>query len=77
MPSDGSAVERIRRLRERFPRTEIVIPTMRANRAFADQVLKAGAMAFVLKDHADTELSEGVRSAARRLRYTSPGLSRP
>jgi DNA-binding NarL/FixJ family response regulator len=77
MPSDGSAVERIRRLRERFPRTEIVITTMHENRAFADQILKAGAMAFVLKDRADVDLCDGVRSAALRLRYTSPGLGRP
>jgi DNA-binding NarL/FixJ family response regulator len=73
---DSSAVERIRRLRERFPGTEIVITMMHENRVLADQVLKAGAMAFVLKDRADVELCEGVRSAARRQQYTSLGLGR-
>jgi DNA-binding NarL/FixJ family response regulator len=70
-------VERIRRLRKTFPRTEIVIATMRENRVLADQVLKAGAMAFVLKDRADVEQCDGVRSAARRIPYTSPDLARP
>jgi DNA-binding NarL/FixJ family response regulator len=71
---DSSAAERIRRMRDKFPRTEIVITTMCENRGFANQVLNAGAMACVLKDRADTELCDSVRCAARGVRYAGPGL---
>jgi DNA-binding NarL/FixJ family response regulator len=72
---DGSVDEMIQRLREESPRTEIVIITMHESRMLADQVLKAGAMGFVLKDRADVELCDGVRRAARGLQYTSPRLA--
>ena len=74
---DGSSAERIDRLREQSPRTEIVVMTMHRNERFADLALKAGAVGFVLKDTADAELSDAVRRAARGLRYRSPQVTRP
>ncbi len=55
MPN-GSSVETIRRLREQVPETEIVVLTMEASPLFAQQALEAGAVGFVLKDRADSEL---------------------
>lgn len=73
----GSSSERIERVREQSPNTEIVIITMLENQMYADQALKAGAIGFVLTDTADRELSEAVRSAARGEQYRSPRLRRP
>jgi len=73
----GSGTEMIGRLREQSSNTEIVIITMHENWMYADQACGAGAVGFVLKDSADLELSEAVRSSARGVQYRSPRLRRP
>jgi two-component system response regulator NreC len=70
MPN-GSSVETIRRLRDQVPDTEIVVLTMEASPLFAQQALDAGAVGFVLKDRADTELPAAVRCAAEGSEYVS------
>ena len=62
---DGSSIEMIRGLREQSPKTEIVVLTMEASPVFARKALDAGALGFVLKEHADRDLPEAVRRAAR------------
>jgi len=74
MPS-GSSVDAIRRLREQLPDTEIVVLKMDANAAYARHAFDAGAIAFVLKDTADSELPEAVRHAARGERFVSPRVA--
>jgi two-component system, NarL family, response regulator NreC len=71
----GSSVEVIRRLRVQVPVTEIIVLTMEDGPGFADQALDAGAIGFVLKDSADTELPEAVRRAARGEEYLSPRVA--
>jgi DNA-binding NarL/FixJ family response regulator len=46
--TDG--IEATRRIRERFPDTEVVILSMHAKKAYIDEVLRAGAKGYVLKD---------------------------
>jgi two-component system response regulator NreC len=71
----GSSIGAIRRLRERVPETEIVVLTMEQSPAFAQRAIDAGAVGFVLKDRADTELPEAVRRAVRGEEYVSPSLA--
>jgi two-component system response regulator NreC len=68
---NGSAIETLRRLREQVPETEIVVLTMEQSPVFAKQALDAGALGFVLKDRADTELLTATRRAARGEEYVS------
>jgi two-component system response regulator NreC len=70
MPN-GAGGETIRRLRDEVPDTEIVVVTMDASPLFAQQALDAGAVGFVLKDRADTELPAAVRNAAEGREYVS------
>jgi CheY-like chemotaxis protein len=72
---DGSSIETIRRLREQAPETEIVAVTMEPSPAFAQRALAAGAVGFVLKDSAATELPAAVRCAARCEEYVSPRVA--
>ena len=71
MPN-GSSIEAIRRLREEVPETQIVVATMEESPLFARQALDAGAVGYVLKDNADTELAAAIRCAARGEEYVSP-----
>lgn len=71
----GSSITTVRRLREEFPETEIVVLTMEESPVFAHRALEAGAAGFVLKDRADQELPEAIRLAARGEEYVSPRVA--
>jgi two-component system response regulator NreC len=70
----GSVLEAIPELRQRAPHTQIVVLTMQDQPAFAREALSAGAVAYVLKEGADTELVEAVRRAAAGEIYLNPRL---
>jgi two-component system, NarL family, response regulator NreC len=74
MPN-GSSIEAIRRLRDEVPETQIVVATMEESPLFARQALDAGAIGYVLKNNADTELQAAVRCAARGETYVSPCIA--
>ena len=70
----GSSLPAIPRLRESAPETQIVVLTMQNDPAFAREALRAGAIGYVLKEAADTELVQAVRLAAQGRTYLSPEL---
>jgi DNA-binding NarL/FixJ family response regulator len=76
---NGSSIKVISGLRHRIPDVEIVVLTMKESPAFAQRAIDAGAVGFVLKDRADSELPDAVRSAADGAEYVSahvrPGLN--
>lgn len=74
LPS-GSSVHTIQRLRAQLPHTEIVVTAMEDSPIFAQRVLDAGAIGFVLTDKADTDLLEATRCAARGDEYVSPRVA--
>jgi len=71
----GSSIEAIGRLREEAPGTQIVVMTMDDSPVFAQRALAAGALGYVSKELADTELPEAVRAAAAGEQYVSPRLA--
>jgi two-component system response regulator NreC len=58
--TDG--IEATRQIRERFPDTEVVILSMHAKKAYIDQVLKAGAKGYVLKDSDEENLLSAINT---------------
>ena len=70
----GSSLEAIPTIRAESPDTHIVVLTMQDEPAYARQALSAGAMGYVLKEAADTELVEAVRRAASGETYLNPAL---
>jgi two-component system response regulator NreC len=56
------------------PGTEIVVLTMQNEPAFARRALQAGVRGYVLKEAADSELVQAVRSAAAGDTYLQPAL---
>jgi two-component system response regulator NreC len=59
---------------EASPETRIVVLTMQNDPVFAREALNAGALGYVLKEAADTEVVAAVRSAAQDQMYVNPGL---
>jgi len=73
MPGESSLLA-IPELCEQFPDTRIVVLTMQDEPAFAREALRAGALGYVLKEAADSELVDAVRRAAKGETYLNPGL---
>ncbi len=72
---NGSSIKAIRRLRQEVPGSEIVVLTMKESPAFARRAIDAGAVGYVLKDRADSELADAIRSAAHGKEYVSVQVS--
>jgi two-component system response regulator NreC len=68
----GTNGEEIRRLRAQFPTTEIVVLTMDESPLSAQRAIDAGAVGFVIKDRADSELLPAISCAARGEEFVSP-----
>ncbi len=73
MPGEAS-LPAIPRIRRTAPDTQIVVLTMQSDPAFAREALRAGALAYVLKEAADSELVQAVRMAAAGRTYLNPEL---
>ena len=70
-----SSIGTISGLRRQSPGTEVVVLTMHESPVFALQAFEAGAIGFVLKDRADSELLDAVSCAARGEEYVSPRVA--
>ena len=70
-PPDGSSIDAIRKLRADAPHTEVVVLTMEESPLFAQQAMDAGAIGYVLKDRAESELLIAIRCAANGDEYVS------
>jgi two-component system, NarL family, response regulator NreC len=68
---DGAVTDAIRRLRVDVPETEVVVLTMEESPLSAHRAIEAGAIGFVLKDRADSELMPAIRAAVRGNEYVS------
>ena len=71
---EGLSLDAIPDLRTEFPATQIVVLTMQNEPAYARRALSAGAVGYVLKEAAESELVEAVRRAAAGDTYLNPRL---
>jgi len=69
-----SSIEAIPEVHRRSPETRTVILTMEADPAIAQRALGAGASAYALKEAADSELVQAIRSVAAGGSYLDPSL---
>lgn len=74
MPGTQTSLEAIPGVVERSPGTRTVILTMQDDPEYARRALRAGALGYVLKEAADSELVEAVRRAAVGSTYLNPAL---
>jgi two-component system response regulator NreC len=73
MPGEQS-LPAIPRIRHSAPQTAIVVLTMQENPEFAREALRSGALGYVTKEAADTELVHAIRLAAEGRTYLTPEL---
>src|SRR5262245_65195147 len=71
---EGSSLAAIPELREESPDTAVVVLTMQQEPAFAREAIRAGALGYVLKQSAGSELVDAVRAAAAGETYLNPQL---
>ncbi len=69
-----SSLEAVPEAREVSPETEIVVLTMQSEPASVRKAMQAGVRGYVLKEAADAELVQAVRSAAAGNTYLQPEL---
>ncbi len=74
MPGEPTSLDAIPSVAERSPQTKVVVLTMQEDPEYARRALRAGALGYVLKEAADTELVEAVRRAAAGGTYLNPSL---
>ena len=74
MPGTQTSLEALPLIRERCAQTATVVLTMQEDPEYARSALRAGALGYVLKEAADTELVEAVRRAADGRTYLNPSL---
>ena len=71
-----NGLEAARQIRQVASRTKIVFLTVHADPNFVFEALRAGALGYVLKRSAPSEIVEAIRRACGGLRYISPSLPR-
>ena len=71
---EGSSLPAIPELREQSPDTAVIVLTMQQDPAFAREAMRAGALGYVLKQSAGSELVDAVRAAAVGETYLNPKL---
>lgn len=71
-----NGLEAAERFRELHPGVKVLILSMHASEEYVLQALRAGAVAYLIKDSATAELELALRSVMRGETYLSPAISR-
>jgi DNA-binding NarL/FixJ family response regulator len=71
-----NGLEATARMRERFPRTKILVVTVHDSRQYIAQILRAGAHGYVLKDTSPDELARAIQAVADGNSFLSPRVAR-
>ena len=71
-----NGLEAAARVSKEYPAVKIIILSMHANEEYVLQALRAGAVGYLLKDAATTELDIALQAVARGETYLSPAISK-
>ena len=70
-----NGLDMARELTKEFPATKIIVLSMYTNEAFVAEALRNGALGYVIKDAALTELVQAIREVAAGRRYLSASIA--
>ena len=68
-----NGIETTRQISRRVPGVRILILSMHSDEAYVTQILKAGAIGYLLKDSADVDLLKAVSAVSQGRSFFSPG----
>jgi two-component system response regulator NreC len=71
-----NGVEATRQIVRRAPGVKVLVLSMYSDEAYVTQILKAGAVGYLLKDSADVDLLQAVQCAAAGQSFFSPAVAR-
>ncbi len=71
-----NGLEAARQIHEMSPRPRLIFLTMNPDPAVANEAFQAGALGYLLKTSAASELTTAIRSVARGLKYITPAMKR-
>jgi len=71
-----NGIEAAQRINELLPDTAIIILSMHSDESYVMRALRAGAKGYLLKDSAEEDLMEGIRSVSSGKAYFSSGVSK-
>ena len=71
-----NGIEAARQIHQKYPAINIVVLSMHSDESYVLRALKAGARGYLLKDSADTDLVNAVRSVTEGKAFFSPAISR-
>jgi DNA-binding NarL/FixJ family response regulator len=71
-----NGIEATRQIVNKVPQVRVLIVSMYSDEAYIAQALQAGALGYLLKDSAGTDLLQGVEAVAARLSYFSPAVAK-
>lgn len=75
MMPDLNGLEVLRQVKERSPDTSSIVLSMQSADVYVVEALRAGALAYVLKETGPSELLSAVQQVVRGQRYLSPRIS--
>ena len=71
-----NGIEATRQIVKRSASTRILVLTMHSDEAYVNQILKAGATGYLLKDSADVDLIQAVSAVSKGQSFFSPSVAR-
>jgi two-component system response regulator NreC len=71
-----NGIEATRQIVKRSPGTRVLVLTMHSDEAYVNQILKAGATGYLLKDSADVDLIQAVAAVSQGKSFFSPAVAR-
>lgn len=71
-----NGIETTRQISRRVPGVRILILSMHSDEAYVTQILKAGAIGYLLKDSADVDLIQAVYAVSQGKSFFSPPIAR-
>ena len=71
-----NGIEATRQIVKRSPATRVLVLTMHSDEAYVNQILKAGATGYLLKDSADVDLIQAVSAVSQGKSFFSPAVAR-
>ena len=71
-----NGIETTRQIVRRSPSTRVLVLSMHSDEAYVNQILKAGATGYLLKDSADVDLIQAVAAVSQGKSFFSPAVAR-